>query len=354
MKILKLDKSLLDIKTRDGGKFIYEYPGLNEMYGREKEHLVLKITSHPLVSMGRCWLSPAYPYVNDAFENTIIQNIAAWHGFAPRVYDLLAVEEPSGVQYLAQVTEFVQEDESVDKDVRNEEIVEFLRSKRIKFREMGPRNMVADKLVDFDGFVLPEDYLEKLKIRAKEVGCFNASHMPAYQTIPQLLIEGTRHSAERSKLYALSLLGLNGKTVLDVGCNLGFFCLEAALWGAKRVVGVERADVAEIAFEITNYLCHFNTDILGVNLMNGKPYVKVKEKCRLDEFDWVFYLSMSRHFGFPAELPQMCKESMLFEGHHADTEEQHWEVLSKYFNTVDYSGIIESAGRRPYFVCHKN
>ncbi|HKP92668.1 MAG TPA: DUF1698 domain-containing protein, partial [Chthoniobacterales bacterium] len=33
--------------------------------------------------------------------------------------------------------------------------------------------------------------------------------------------------------------GLTGKTVLDVGCNAGFYCVEAKRLGARRVLGVD-------------------------------------------------------------------------------------------------------------------
>ena len=54
MKILKVAKYIKEIKTRSGGKFLYEYEGLNKIYGRENEHLVLKITSFPMYSLNRC------------------------------------------------------------------------------------------------------------------------------------------------------------------------------------------------------------------------------------------------------------------------------------------------------------
>ncbi len=62
-----------------------------------------------------------------------------------------------------------------------------------------------------------------------------------YQTFPWQ--SGDSHSF--GKLLALYLPGLKGKTVLDVGCNTGFFCGWAAFQQAARVKGVDR-DLASI------------------------------------------------------------------------------------------------------------
>src|SRR5881227_3718304 len=51
-----------------------------------------------------------------------------------------------------------------------------------------------------------------------------------------LYTPGTDRSSTRDLIFPESL---SGKTVLDVGCALGYFCFEAEARGAARVVGVE-------------------------------------------------------------------------------------------------------------------
>ncbi len=58
----------------------------------------------------------------------------------------------------------------------------------------------------------------------------------SYQTFPGE--EGDSDS--QKKLDALKLPNLVGKLVLDVGCNEGYFTLEAARGGAARVLGIDR------------------------------------------------------------------------------------------------------------------
>ena len=58
----------------------------------------------------------------------------------------------------------------------------------------------------------------------------------SYQTFPGE--EGDSDS--QRKLRCLRLASFSGKSVLDIGCNEGFFCFEAAAGGATRVVGIDR------------------------------------------------------------------------------------------------------------------
>jgi 2-polyprenyl-3-methyl-5-hydroxy-6-metoxy-1,4-benzoquinol methylase len=58
----------------------------------------------------------------------------------------------------------------------------------------------------------------------------------SYQTFPGE--EGDSDS--QRKLLALKLPSFQGKSVLDVGCNEGFFSFEAARGGAARVLGIDR------------------------------------------------------------------------------------------------------------------
>ena len=68
----------------------------------------------------------------------------------------------------------------------------------------------------------------------------------------QSFADGRRgSSASADKLTALRLPDrLDGKSVLDIGCNEGFFCFEAHARGAARVVGIDaRAKFVESARE---------------------------------------------------------------------------------------------------------
>lgn len=100
-----------------------------------------------------------------------------------------------------------------------------------------------------------------------------------YQTIPILdgiVTPGKFDSRERLKL--LDLPELMGKTVLDVGCNSGMYCLECKKRNASRVVGIElkenRVEQAKTLAEIAG----LNIEIKKMNLFQARE---------LGEFDIV-------------------------------------------------------------------
>ena len=77
----------------------------------------------------------------------------------------------------------------------------------------------------------------------------------AYQSFPWQA--GDSHSFE--KLIALYLPALIGKSVLDVGCNAGFFCGWAAFQGAAKVRGIDLnptfIDQARVWFADCSFAC---------------------------------------------------------------------------------------------------
>ena len=77
----------------------------------------------------------------------------------------------------------------------------------------------------------------------------------SYQSFPWQA--GDSRSLE--KLAALYLPALRGKTVLDVGCNAGFFCGWAAFQGAAKVRGIDSSpafiDQAKLWFEDCSFAC---------------------------------------------------------------------------------------------------
>lgn len=56
----------------------------------------------------------------------------------------------------------------------------------------------------------------------------------------QSFVPGEGSSKSHAKLAALQLPDLTGKTVLDLGCNEGFFCFAALQSGATFVTGIDR------------------------------------------------------------------------------------------------------------------
>jgi 2-polyprenyl-3-methyl-5-hydroxy-6-metoxy-1,4-benzoquinol methylase len=93
----------------------------------------------------------------------------------------------------------------------------------------------------------------------------------------------------------LSMRGgsLTGATVLDVGCNCGFWSLQARRLGAESVLGIEASqenvDQANFILELTG--------IGGIRFEQGSAYEVSRE--RHGEFDVVLYLGLLYHLEHP-------------------------------------------------------
>jgi tRNA (mo5U34)-methyltransferase len=84
---------------------------------------------------------------------------------------------------------------------------------------------------------------------------------------------------------------LKGKTVLDVGCNAGFYSIEMKSRGAARVVGID-ADADYLA------QARFAADILGVDI--EFRHLDVYDVGKLGErFDLVLFLGVFYHLRHP-------------------------------------------------------
>ena len=114
---------------------------------------------------------------------------------------------------------------------------------------------------------------------------------------------------DRSDVVDLVLpASLAGKTVLDVGCALGYFCFEAEARGAQRVVGVElkpqRFEQASLLKQIKGSQVEFlRQDVLQ------DPIV--------ESFDYVLLLNVIHHVPEPVrllrQLASITRERMIVE-----------------------------------------
>ncbi len=84
---------------------------------------------------------------------------------------------------------------------------------------------------------------------------------------------------------------LSGATVLDIGCNGGFYCIEMKKRGAERVLGVDVDD---------RYLnqARFAAETLGLEIEFQKH--SVYDVDRLDgQFDFVLFMGVLYHLRYP-------------------------------------------------------
>jgi tRNA (mo5U34)-methyltransferase len=84
---------------------------------------------------------------------------------------------------------------------------------------------------------------------------------------------------------------LSGATVLDIGCNGGFYCIEMKRRGAARVVGVDVDD---------RYLnqARFAAETLGLDIEFAKLSVYDIDQLP-GQYDYVFFLGVFYHLRYP-------------------------------------------------------
>lgn len=175
---------------------------------------------------------------------------------------------------------------------------------------------------------------------------FGRKKRQSYQQIDE--IKGTRKMAYRYEVMKLPE-SFEGKSVLDIGCNLGAVCIEAKRRGAGRVVGFDyKSNIVGTASEFAkskkcdvSFFCHDINDGLQ-SLVDLMGYEK---------FDYVFALSMWKHIDKQKLcdiINYFCKESCWFEGHHKQLEGPLKKELSKYlnFSKIEFLGICEDRGYR--------
>jgi len=259
-------------------------------------------------------------------DAVIIQNLCAWHGLAPRVYEIVGLLWEGKIYPALIVDDLGEASDMVEWNdrVKVMEAIKKIGKKygfSTEYEDLGQaRNFIKNKFVDFQGFKLDADYRDKLIKRYRDQAKWAEN---TYQTVPELGIGGYRDNERRLELMELNKLDFTGKSVLDIGCSGGFYCRYAKTRGASRVMGVDLAPVADAAFEISNYLGFHDIDFVPMTLEKGLDYNFGFS------YDIVFYLSVFRYFEY---APFLKKAKMVIYEHNGDiTEEEAIKLFSQDF-----------------------
>jgi tRNA (mo5U34)-methyltransferase len=131
----------------------------------------------------------------------------------------------------------------------------------------------------------------ELERRIRELGdWFHNLNLAGIQTAPHHYL-GDYPTVKWKKFAHAIPTDLSGKTVLDIGCNAGFYSFEMKRRGAKRVVAIDDAQ---------NYLAQgqLAAGVLGLDIEFAQ--LSVYDLGRLQEkFDLVLFLGVFYHLRYP-------------------------------------------------------
>ena len=116
-----------------------------------------------------------------------------------------------------------------------------------------------------------------------------------YQSIPLphgLVTPGFRDSAKVWERLKLSDDQFAGKSVIDVGCNSGFFCFEAKKRGAARVLGIDIDNAFLRAASDVRDLLSLDVELRQSSVMALSPEAT-------GVFDVTFCIRVFRHLPYP-------------------------------------------------------
>lgn len=175
-----------------------------------------------------------------------------------------------------------------------------------------------------------------------------------YQSITykgKLLVKGRRLDIH-DRMQMILAEDLEGRTVLDLGCNIGMNCYISAERGAIKAVGVERNPaIASAAVRLNAYFaapCHFIVHDLNEDLNIGR-------------FDTILCFSLIGHLNSTNSIVNTIKQSignvLYFEGH-ANTSQRDYDYLlnENIFSKIDLIGyardeFLKKTATRPVFRC---
>lgn len=141
-----------------------------------------------------------------------------------------------------------------------------------------------------------------------------------YQSLGNL--KGRRDMEHRAKIMQIPE-NLEGKSVLDIGCNLGAVCIEFASRNADRVVGIDIHErTISIAKEYAEHIGMNKIEYYQANIDDGLE--SLKQKIGDQKFDYVLVLSVMNNVDRKSLIKiikYFCKDTLYLEGHSKQKKE---------------------------------
>ncbi len=193
--------------------------------------------------------------------------------------------------------------------------------------------------------IIPSDtQIENLK---KELMNCVSDKWTDYQLVKwdgKLILNGIRENLEE-RFSLIDLNDIQGKKIIDFGCNIGMNCQWAFNNGAIKAVGFDYTakciKMAKIVNRHFGNKCEFHT----ADLCKSIPYN--------DVFDVGFIFAIHAHLTnqelFTKELKRLVNNVVYFESHMFKTEREMPDWLMDIFSEVKFLGMTEKV--RKFYRC---
>lgn len=168
-----------------------------------------------------------------------------------------------------------------------------------------------------------------------------------YQSIPldsDYTTPGETGDSEQRKLEMMQLPeDLRGKTVLDIGCNEGFFSFEVERRGAERILAVDKSSAAEEKFNLVKKIFGSKVEFKSLDLLDTNPP-------EIGRFDIVFFLAVLHHMRHPLlaldRVYELTKEYALIE--YVEAVPQEHKDLSALVRKMSKKGHLHMLPTRQF------
>ena len=282
-------------------------------------------------------------------EYCVVHSYLANKGIAPKIYNRGRV---SGY-YFVEIEDVTKKKNKIDvtSDIVRSACKEsgFIIPHEVEFKHPDGGNFLNGYYLDFHKFKVNwkrfEKWFSDVVLDSHWGNKGKGGERCSYQS--NLMVSGKRKVAQRVKEASLRKVSFDGKTVLDVGCNLGVMSIWAKNAGAKSVTGIDCFN----NFKLLADAYKFYTNTKNVTFIEEKIVPENIDK--FGKFDIVFYFAVSASLGFPDKLSDITNELLIYEGHDKENERKTELRLEEIFTMVELVGYTTDRSKRPIFYCYK-
>ncbi len=189
------------------------------------------------------------------------------------------------------------------------------------------------RYIDFQNFLLTnyESYLRSVALEATDASHFGDSSVLRggrylYQSVPGLTLPSKRSIEQRMEVFrnALTAAGVSveGRLVLDVGCNIGMMMGQYLKLGAAWCHGWDRKHLVPHTERLLLALGCTRFSTTGTDIASNQPVESDLPEFLRPNLDGcaISYLAVRGHLGWLDALARIPWKFLIYEGHEGETQ----------------------------------